>query len=190
MALDHSYVAVQGPPGTGKTHVGSHVIARLVARGWKVGVVGQSHAVVENLLKTAVTKAGVDPALVAKEVKHTEALPWEQRIGEGCGAPAGLRPAARSIGGTAWTMTGANVPAGSLDLLVIDEAGQFSLANTLAVAQASSRLLLLGDPAAAAAGQPGQRTPSPWTSRPWAGFPPVMPRFRRNLATSWPTRGG
>ena len=43
-------------------------------------------------------------------------------------------------------MTGATVPAGSLDLLVIDEAGQFSLANTLAVAQASSRLLLLGDP--------------------------------------------
>ena len=29
---------------------------------------------------------------------------------------------------------------------MIDEAGQFSLANTLAVAAASSRLLLLGDP--------------------------------------------
>ena len=72
-------MAVQGPPGTGKTHVGSHVIARLVARGWKVGVVGQSHAVVENLLKTAVTKAGVDPARVAKDVKHAEPLPWDQR---------------------------------------------------------------------------------------------------------------
>ena len=64
-ALDHSYLAVQGPPGTGKTHVGSHVIARLVARGWKVGVVAQSHAVVENLLCTAVAKAGVDPRRVA-----------------------------------------------------------------------------------------------------------------------------
>ncbi|MFI5086451.1 MAG: TM0106 family RecB-like putative nuclease, partial [Actinomycetales bacterium] len=39
-ALDRSYLAVQGPPGTGKTHVGSHVIANLVARGWKVGVAG------------------------------------------------------------------------------------------------------------------------------------------------------
>jgi uncharacterized protein len=50
------------------------------------------------------------------------------------------------VGGTAWTMTGKEVPAGSLDLLVIDEAGQFSLANTLAVSRAASRLLLLGDP--------------------------------------------
>ncbi len=145
LALDHSYVAVQGPPGTGKTHVGSHVIARLVARGWKVGVVGQSHAVVENLLKTAITKAGVDPGLVAKEVKHKEALPWGQRAAQDVADLLGTAGGAL-VGGTAWTMTGATVPAGSLDLLVIDEAGQFSLANTLAVARSSSRLLLLGDP--------------------------------------------
>ena len=86
-------------------------------------------------------------------------------------------------------MTGANVPAGSLDLLVIDEAGQFSLANTLAVAQASSRLLLLGDPQQLPQVSQGSH-PSPWTSPPWAGFPPAMRRCRRNLAISWPTRGG
>jgi uncharacterized protein len=38
------------------------------------------------------------------------------------------------------------VPPGSLDLLVIDEAGQFCLANTVAVAPAAKNLLLLGDP--------------------------------------------
>ncbi len=38
------------------------------------------------------------------------------------------------------------VPVGSLDLLVIDEAGQFSLANTIAVSAAARNLLLLGDP--------------------------------------------
>lgn len=144
-ALDHSYLAVQGPPGTGKTHVGSQVIARLVARGWKVGVVAQSHAVVENLLCTAVAKAGVDPRRVAKDVKHDGALPWRHRdaadVERLLSSPGGAL-----VGGTAWTMTGSPVPAGSLDLLVIDEAGQFSLANTLAVAQASPRLLLLGDP--------------------------------------------
>jgi uncharacterized protein len=143
--LDHSYLAVQGPPGTGKTHVGSHVIARLVHRGWKVGVVAQSHAVIENLMRTAVLKAGVDPRKVAKDVKHNESLPWDNRsaadVERLLGSPGGAL-----VGGTAWTMTGAAVPAGSLDLLVIDEAGQFSLANTLAVAQASRRLLLLGDP--------------------------------------------
>jgi uncharacterized protein len=144
-ALDHSYLAVQGPPGTGKTHVGSHVIARLVARGWKVGVVAQSHAVVENLLCTAVEKAGVDPLRVAKDVKHDDSLPWDHRAAADVDRLLNT-PGGALVGGTAWTMTGATVPAGSLDLLVIDEAGQFSLANTLAVAQASPRLLLLGDP--------------------------------------------
>jgi predicted RecB family nuclease len=143
--LDHSYLAVQGPPGTGKTHVGSHVIANLVAEGWKVGVVGQSHAVVENMLRAAVEKAGVDPQRVGKKLAAPHEVPWEitddKQFGRLLDSPEGAL-----IGGTAWTMTGANVPAGSLDLLVIDEAGQYSLANTLAVAQSARSLLLLGDP--------------------------------------------
>ncbi|RAN69317.1 nuclease [Bacillus sp. SRB_336] len=145
LALDHSYLAVQGPPGTGKTHVGSHVIANLVARGWKVGVVGQSHAVVENMLRAAVEKAGVDPARVGKKLTAPHQVPWLVTDDKEFGRLLGGRGGAL-IGGTAWTMTGASVPPGSLDLLVIDEAGQYSLANTLAVAQAASRLLLLGDP--------------------------------------------
>ncbi|WP_024365484.1 TM0106 family RecB-like putative nuclease [Arthrobacter sp. TB 26] len=186
-ALDHSYVAVQGPPGTGKTHVGSHVIARLVARGWKVGVVGQSHAVVENLLKTAVTKAGVDPLRVAKDVKHREPLPWGQRSASDVARLLGS-PGGALIGGTAWTMTGANVPAGSLDLLVIDEAGQFSLANTLAVAQSSSRLLLLGDPqqlpqvSQGSHPEPVDESALGWVSAGHATLPPELGYF---LADSW-----
>ena len=186
-ALDHSYVAVQGPPGTGKTHVGSHVIARLVARGWKVGVVGQSHAVIENLMRTAVTKAGIDPARVAKEVKHREPLPWEQRsvkdVARLLDSPGGAL-----IGGTAWTMTGVSVPPGSLDLLVIDEAGQFSLANTLAVAQASSRLLLLGDPqqlpqvSQGSHPEPVDESALGWISAGHATLPPELGYF---LADSW-----
>ncbi|MGC7153018.1 TM0106 family RecB-like putative nuclease [Paenarthrobacter ureafaciens] len=143
--LDNSYLAVQGPPGSGKTHVGAHVLARLVDEGWKVGVVAQSHAVVENMLCAAVEKAGVDPLRVAKEVKHGEPVPWE-----GCGkadvTDILAKPGGALIGGTAWAMVGKEVPPGSLDLLVIDEAGQFSLANTMAVSRAAKRLLLLGDP--------------------------------------------
>ncbi|MFE4541459.1 TM0106 family RecB-like putative nuclease [Arthrobacter sp. NPDC056727] len=143
--LDRSYLAVQGPPGTGKTFVGSHVIARLVRAGWKVGVVAQSHAVVENMLCTAIQKAGVDPSMVAKRLAQPHDVPWT------CVADEDIlrllvRPGGCLVGGTAWTMTGKCVPPGSLDLLVIDEAGQYSLANTLAVARSAKRLLLLGDP--------------------------------------------
>ncbi|WP_457948594.1 TM0106 family RecB-like putative nuclease [Pseudarthrobacter sp. alpha12b] len=143
--LDHSYLAVQGPPGTGKTFVGAHVIGRLVAQGWKIGVVGQSHNVVENLLCRAIETGGVDPQVVGKKLASPHHVPWaftsEGDVGRLLTSPGGCL-----VGGTAWTMTGKEVPAGSLDLLVIDEAGQFSLANTLAVSRAGSRLLLLGDP--------------------------------------------
>ena len=51
------------------------------------------------------------------------------------------------LGGTAWDFTNADrVGRRELDLLVVDEAGQYSLANTLAVSVACDRLLLLGDP--------------------------------------------
>ena len=143
--LDHSYLAVQGPPGSGKTYVGAHVLARLVADGWKVGVVAQSHAVVENMLCAAVEKAGIDPRLVAKDVKHNDPVPWTN-CAKGDVEELLSQPGGALIGGTAWTMVGKEVPAGSLDLLVIDEAGQFSLANTMAVSRAAKRLLLLGDP--------------------------------------------
>ncbi|WP_354216241.1 MULTISPECIES: TM0106 family RecB-like putative nuclease [unclassified Arthrobacter] len=143
--LDRSYLAVQGPPGTGKTYVGSHVIARLVAQGWKIGVVGQSHAVVENMLCTAIESARVDPSRVAKKIVGDHVVPWHQKKDDDV-ATLLAAPGGALVGGTAWTMTGKSVPAGSLDLLVIDEAGQFSLANTLAVARAAKRVLLLGDP--------------------------------------------
>ena len=143
--LDHSYLAVQGPPGTGKTFVGAHVIGRLVKEGWKIGVVAQSHNVVENLLCRAIETGGVDPRLVAKKLASGHGVPWSL-TSEGDVARLLSSPGGCLVGGTAWTMTGKEVPAGSLDLLVIDEAGQFSLANTLAVSRAAERLLLLGDP--------------------------------------------
>jgi len=185
--LDRSCLAVQGPPGTGKTHVGSHVVARLVAAGWKIGVVAQSHAVVEHMLCAAVEKAGVDPRRVAKEVKHDDPLPWHhrgksdvERLLSGAGGAL--------IGGTAWTMTGNGVPPGSLDLLVIDEAGQFSLANTMAVSRAAQRLLLLGDPQQLPQVTQGKH-PEPvdesalgWLSDGHHTLPPELGYF---LATSW-----
>jgi predicted RecB family nuclease len=144
--LDSSYVAVHGPPGTGKTYTGAQVIARLVAEhGWRIGVVAQSHAVVENLLDCAID-AGIDPVRVAKKRSEREEVRWQQ-INEQEYAAFIAGTAGCVIGGTAWDFANpTRVSPGSLDLLVIDEAGQFCLANTIAVASASANLLLLGDP--------------------------------------------
>ena len=150
VAMDDSYVAVQGPPGTGKTHVGAHVIARLVDRGWRIGVCSQGHAAVENLL-TAVVRAGADPSRVGKEPKATERPTWTALdAADDLAAFAAEHTAAGHgyvIGGSAWDLTNeGRVQRGQLDLLVLDEAGQFSLAKTLGVSVAAQRLLLLGDP--------------------------------------------
>jgi predicted RecB family nuclease len=146
LELDSSYVAVHGPPGTGKTYTGARVITRLVAEhGWRIGVVAQSHAVVENLLDCAID-AGIDQLCVAKKRYDRQDVRWQQ-IGEQEYAGFIAGTVGCVIGGTAWDFANpTRVPPGSLDLLVIDEAGQFCLANTIAVASAAANLLLLGDP--------------------------------------------
>ncbi|MBO9553610.1 TM0106 family RecB-like putative nuclease [Cellulomonas sp.] len=147
--LDRSYVAVQGPPGTGKTYTGGHVIAALAAQGWKVGVVAQSHAVVENMLRS-VAGAGLDPARIAKKyTTHPPTDPvWQPlKNDRDFGAFYGRQAGGFVVGGTTWDFTNENrIPRGSLDLVVVDEAGQFALANTVAVSVAGRNLLLLGDP--------------------------------------------
>jgi len=143
--LDASYLAVHGPPGTGKTFTSAKVIATLVnTHRWRIGVVAQSHAVVENLFRD-VLGAGVDGARVAKKL-NTVSNGWTE-IGnpEFAGFIAGNDGCV--VGGTAWDFASDNkIPAASLDLLVVEEAGQFSLANTIAVSRAARNLLLLGDP--------------------------------------------
>ncbi|MBI3213757.1 MAG: TM0106 family RecB-like putative nuclease [Mycobacterium sp.] len=142
--LDSSYLAVHGPPGTGKTFTSAKVIERLVNRHhWRIGVVAQSHAVVENLFRD-VLKAGVDADRVGK--KKSADMPWcdvdEKRYAAFIDEHPGC-----VIGGTAWDFANSGrVVRQSLDLLVVEEAGQYSLANTIAVAPAARNLLLLGDP--------------------------------------------
>ncbi len=153
--LDRSYLAVQGPPGTGKTYLAARVIRRLVEEdGWRIGVVAQSHRVVEHVLE-GVVAAGLAADQVAK-------VPQSGRA-EGAAEP-GFRVLGRNthrmflrehaaaglgcvLGGTAWDFSNpTRVARHELDLLVIDEAGQFSLAPTIAASVGAQRLLLLGDP--------------------------------------------
>ena len=138
-----SYVAVQGPPGTGKTYVGSRVVSALASEGWRIGVVAQSHSVVDNFLE-AVHEA--DPSVpIGKETQGSKAIsqPWEvSKLETFTSSQSG----GFVIGGTAWTLCRQNVRDLRLDLLVIDEAGQFALTNAIAASASVERVLLLGDP--------------------------------------------
>ncbi|HWL60896.1 MAG TPA: TM0106 family RecB-like putative nuclease [Microbacteriaceae bacterium] len=150
LAMDAGWLAVQGPPGTGKTYLAAQVVRRLIEdHHWAIGVTAQSHKVIENVLDGIVLDGGVDPGLVGKkrdpdggsgnftEIPDRAFLDFAEERAE----------TGYVIGGTAWDLTNrGRVAAGQLDLLVIDEAGQFSLAATIATALSARRILLLGDP--------------------------------------------
>lgn len=142
---DESYVAVQGPPGTGKTHVGAHVIEYLIReQGWKIAVVAQSHEVVENLLNAVLR---VNPNIsVGKECKDGPNRP-SYHVGKDA-LPGFVLDAEYGclVGGTAWTFARAAMRNLNFDLMVVEEAGQFALANTIAAVSTANRALLLGDP--------------------------------------------
>ena len=155
LGMNGGTLAVQGPPGSGKSFNGGKVIADLVMNhGWKVGVISQGHETIENLLRS-VAKAGLPSALIGKgvrsdqnvpEVAEQESTTWTPLKKDGY---AGFIQEldAYVVGGTVWDLThSGRVLPGSLDLLVIDEAGQFSLANTIAASTSAKRMLLLGDP--------------------------------------------
>ncbi|WP_245746084.1 AAA domain-containing protein [Nocardia altamirensis] len=146
--LDDSYLAVQGPSGTGKTTTAARVLERLVTKDkWRIGIVGQSHSTVENLLD-AVVRVGVLPELVAK--KDVEAVAPEWAVID-AGRYARFLDNAISgcvLGGTPTDFTNEDmVGREALDLLVIADAGRFPLADAVAVGVSARNLLLLGDPA-------------------------------------------
>jgi uncharacterized protein len=150
LALDEGVLAIQGPPGTGKTYTGARMILALVAAGQAVGVTANSHKVIGNVLDAvhdAAREAGVRVALGQKPGQDDEPTCAHAQLLENPGDIAAALAARRLdvVGGTAWLWSAPAMEA-SVDVLLVDEAGQFSLANTVAVSPAGRALVLLGDP--------------------------------------------
>src|SRR5260370_936802 len=112
--LDSSYVAVPGPPGPGKTYTAARIIARMVNdHQWRVGVVAQSHAVVENLFRDLI-RADVDPARIGKKDSPADAA-WQDVDKDDYAAFIATNDGC-VIGGTAWDFANdTRVDAGCLD---------------------------------------------------------------------------
>jgi predicted RecB family nuclease len=141
LALDGEVLAIQGPPGTGKTTAAAELIRHLLDAGKRVGVTATSHAVIGNLL-TAVRR----PALQKCEEDQACRVPGVDWSRDNAVVESALLNGDHSlIGGSAWFWTRPALT-GAVDVLIVDEAGQFSLANAVAVARSATSLVLLGDP--------------------------------------------
>ena len=147
MDLDGSYLFIQGPPGTGKTYTAALAIIALLRAGKRVGVSSNSHKAIHKLL--------------LEVEKHAKALGFRF-----CGAKKGnkddpetelnslnittvfksedVSPHHRLVGGTVFHFSRDDQRA-SYDYLFIDEAGQVSLGNLVAMAAAAANIVLVGD---------------------------------------------
>ena len=147
--LDRTVLAIQGPPGAGKTYCGSHIICELVRQGKKVGVTANSHSVIRNLLDAVAESAierGEQVAIGHKANDDAEVTRHIQNFAGNVDTLAALTSGiVNVVGGTAWVWARPDF-ADTVDVLVVDEAGQMSLANVLAVSQAAKSVVLLGDP--------------------------------------------
>jgi predicted RecB family nuclease len=147
--LDGSHLFIQGPPGSGKTYTGAHLILHLIAQGHRVGVASGSHAAIHNLL-TEVEKhaAPGEPFAGLKRCGADGSNSYESErgliqnsneIADFTGGDHNL------VAGTAWLFCREEMDS-TLDYLLIDEAGQISLADAIAMGTCARNPILLGDP--------------------------------------------
>jgi uncharacterized protein len=150
-ALDSSYLIVQGPPGSGKTTKSAVVIAALLKAGHRVAVASTTHEAVNNLLRKCVEELDRDAAgrtiKIAKVRREADADQFEspriKNIASGAAVPY-TASGPRLVGGTAFAFASPKA-IGQYDYLFVDEAGQVSVANLVAMGLASKNIVLMGD---------------------------------------------
>jgi uncharacterized protein len=150
-AIDDGALAIQGPPGSGKTYTGARMVVRLVADGRKVGISANSHRVIGNFLRhieDAAAEAGVPVRSIQKITEDDQAVD-DKRVTitkDNAETRDGVANDKFDVAaGTVWLWAPSKSD-GLLDVLFVDEAGQMSLANMLAMAGAARSIVLLGDP--------------------------------------------
>lgn len=146
--LEESYLLVQGPPGAGKTYTSSQAIVALLAEGKRIAVASNSHKAINNLLKEVEVIAaaqGLNCHGMKKSTREDQALGangWIKDVIGGSGS--GVLPHHQLVAGTAWLFAREELDQ-AFDYLFIDEAGQVSIANVVAMGTAARNIVLVGD---------------------------------------------
>jgi uncharacterized protein len=144
--LDRSVLPIQGPPGAGKSHTAANMILELVKEGKTIGITALSHKVIQALMKKVHDMAG------KKKIKMVQ-KPGEID-GHGMWVEAGTNEEVLSLIESGKVQIAAGTPfmwsradfADAVDVMFVDEAGQLSLIDTLAISHAAQSMVLLGDP--------------------------------------------
>jgi uncharacterized protein len=143
--LNDSILPIQGPPGSGKSYTASRMIVELLKQNKRVGITALSHKVITALLEKThelIEAEGLDFNIIQK-VEDDEETRW--KIASETKALAKASSKYDLIAGTPFMWAHGDF-SNTVDYLFVDEAGQLSLVDTLAMSRASKNMVLLGDP--------------------------------------------
>jgi uncharacterized protein len=143
--LDGRHLVIQGPPGSGKTYTGARLIVRLMQLGRRVGLTAQSHKAIHNLIDE-VERAAHEEGFEFRGLKKGDSYEGAF-VTTSANQPDFASPDddVLLLAGTAWLFSREDME-GVVDTLFLDEAGQVSLADALAVGTSARNVVLLGDP--------------------------------------------
>lgn len=144
--LDHSHLLVQGPPGAGKTYSSARAVFALLKAGKRVGIASHGHKAINQLLKE-IEKVAAEEGRTFKAVKKSSRE--EQMLGTGSWIDdttdnKAITNEHQLVAGTAWLFARPEHDQ-AFDYLFVDEAGQVSLANVVAMGTAAKNVVLVGD---------------------------------------------
>lgn len=143
LELGDGVLPIQGPPGTGKTYRAARMIVGALASGLRVGVTAQSHAAIQNVLREVEDVARDWPYAFNGVYRGSGYESAHGFVESKAGAK--VKDDHRLVAGTAWLFASSSMRE-TVDLLFVDEAGQYSLASAVAAGTAAEGIVLLGDP--------------------------------------------
>ncbi len=162
-AMNKTYLYFQGPPGVGKTHTAAFIIIELLKKSKKIGITANSHKVIFNLLKKieeltvnknknfsfkGVHKAGSTPDKRFTDGKFIKNVSGRIKVGikkyEDAMDLEFKNMSADLFSGTAWCFSRPACDE-KLDYIFIDEAGQLSIADIVAISLSAKNIVIIGD---------------------------------------------
>jgi uncharacterized protein len=126
------------------------MVRKLLQDGKRVGITAPSYAAFGNFME-AVVKLYLEEGDVAglkacQRIQSGAARPLEDYIDYSTNNDKGADPAYQLVAGTSWFFCSKQIAEHPVDYLIVDEAGQVSLADVVAMSLLSTNVVLLGDP--------------------------------------------
>lgn len=147
MDLDCSYLFIQGPPGTGKTYTAAQAIIALLRAGKRIGVSSNSHKAIYKLLLEVEKHAKASDFRFPGTKKGNKDDPETEFNSLNITTVFDSKDVSlqhRLVGGTVFHFSREDQRS-TYDYLFVDEAGQVSLGNLVAMAAAAANIVLVGD---------------------------------------------